>query len=146
MEQEITIHIADSIQIKIQGGTIHIDEIIPMGNLEIILTRFKDRTDMAIENYKNGDPTEFGEFKNICNDLVKKNQIQSILVKGILQNNIWNKHEAIICLLFIQLLVYNMTSIVRKRTINDQEYSRIKELQKHIDENKHIYGKLIIIE
>ncbi len=121
------------------------DEIKPVGNFKEILEKFRVKTDEIIaecHSLKKYTP----RISKLIKLIVTNFDLISVLEEAIEKKDVWNKKEAIICLLYTHLLIIYLNDTAQLYLNNIKMDSPIKQLQEHINSKPKIFGKLKLEE
>ena len=120
-----------------------IEDIKPIGNFEELLKSLRDKIDETIamcHEKKAYNSAIVNQIKFIAGDL----GLPSVLEDGIRKNKGWSIEEMIIDLLYTHLLIIDLNDVAQLYLNNIKMISRKNQLQEIIDDNKDIFGDLII--
>jgi len=128
---------------------IKISDIKPIGNFKELLETFNIEV-TEIENKINN----IGMYSNDITDMIKKiinANIINTIEDSIRENDIWDKAEAKICLLYMHLLIIRLNNLINKyHNTNFKQLSYAEQLNEYISGTggltREIYNGIIVLE
>jgi hypothetical protein len=125
-------------------NTIRFEKILPVGNFESILKKFRENADEAIA-YAHEKGEYHSGLAKVIKTICGKFAVIEVLEEGIVNEDGWDMDEMMKCLLYAHLIIIdlNQTSHTYLNKIEDWE-SPMVQLQEMIDGKPEVYKGLRI--
>ena len=117
---------------------IKFEDIQPIGNYKEILESFRDWVDKIVDKC-NEDQAYRPSVATAIKTIVGEFGMIDALEDGLLTERVWDRREAMICLLYTHLLIIDLNNVAQKYLNKIDMPTRISQLQEYVDEKPEIF-------